>query len=240
MNVATRVSRLTEGCSLCPTRNLCAARDLPEAALIELSDSISTTQPLNKGEFLYRASDSAAAWHVVRSGVFKTVTVTPDGEEYVTGFYYPGELLGLEGRATGQYSDSAIALASSTACAVALSSLPQIWELDAGDSLLRLIAEHDRNETMLRINLSQSRADARIAGFIKLLMDRTERLGFDPRCLAMPMSRTDLANHLGLTLECVSRVLSKWRKAGIIETDRTTLRILQHIELTTAAFHLSA
>lgn len=240
MNATTRVSRLREGCSLCPTRNLCVARDLPETALVSLSDSITTTQPLTKGEFLYRTNDDAGAWYVVRSGVFKTVTVTPDGEEYVTGFYYPGEILGLEGRATGQYSGSAIALTSSTACAVALSSLPEIWNLDAGDSLLRLIAEHDKNETMLRINLSQSRAEARIAGFIKLLMDRTDRLGFDPTCLAMPMSRTDLANHLGLTLECVSRVLSKWRKAGIIDSDRSTLHILKHVELTTAAFHLAA
>jgi CRP/FNR family transcriptional regulator len=93
---------------------------------------------------------------------------------------------------------------------------------------------------MLRINLSQSRAEARIAGFLKLLMDRTERLGFDPTMLSMPMSRTDLANHLGLTLECVSRVLSKWRKAGVIDTDRTTTRIIEADALTTAAYHLAA
>jgi CRP/FNR family transcriptional regulator len=71
-------------------------------------------------------------------------------------------------------------------------------------------------------------------------MERTERLGFDPRCLAMPMSRTDLANHLGLTLECLSRVLSKWRKAGVIESDRSTMQILKPEELATTAYHLAA
>jgi CRP/FNR family transcriptional regulator len=195
---------------------------------------------MNKGDFLYRAGDPSTAWFVVRSGVFKTVTVTPDGEEYVTGFYYPGEILGLDGQATGAHGDTAQALTSSTACHLDLEDLPSIWGLGAGASVLRLIAEHDRNESLLRINLSQSRADARIAGFLKLLMDRTERLGFDPKTLAMPMSRTDLANHLGLTLECVSRILSKWRKAGVIDTDRATTQILQPEALTTAAYHLAA
>jgi CRP/FNR family transcriptional regulator len=208
--------------------------------LEELGNCVSTTQPMNKGDFLYRAGDSSTAWSVVRSGVFKTVTVTPDGEEYVTGFYYPGEILGLDGQATGAHGDTAQALTSSTACHLDLEDLPSIWGLGAGASVLRLIAEHDRNESLLRINLSQSRADARIAGFLKLLMDRTERLGFDPKTLAMPMSRTDLANHLGLTLECVSRILSKWRKAGVIDTDRATMQILQPEALTTAAYHLAA
>ena len=196
---------------------------------------------MNKGDFLFRTGDEAEDWYVVRSGVFKTVTVTPDGEEYVTGFYYPGEILGLDGPATGSSQRH-------RCCARRLHRLqPRLEQaarrsgaLGAGGSLLRLIAEHERNESMLRINLSQSRAEARIAGFLKLLMDRTERLGFDPTMLSMPMSRTDLANHLGLTLECVSRVLSKWRKAGVIDTDRTTTRIIEAEALTTAAYHLAA
>jgi CRP/FNR family transcriptional regulator len=80
----------------------------------------------------------------------------------------------------------------------------------------------------------------RIAGFLKLLMERTERMGFDPTCLTTPMSRTDLANHLGLTLECVSRVFGKWRKAGVIDTDRNSLKVLEPDALATTAFHLAA
>jgi CRP/FNR family transcriptional regulator len=228
------------GCAICPTRVVCAARDLAGSALDTLADCVTTTHPMNRGDYLYRTDDPATSWYVVRSGVFKTMTVTSDGEEYVTGFYYPGEILGLDGAATGFHRETALALTTGTACAVALEELPRLWEIGADGSILRLIAERDRTETLLRINLGQSRAEARIAGFIRLLMERTERLGFDPKCLAMPMSRTDLANHLGLTLECLSRVLSKWRKAGVIESDRTTMTILKPGELATAAFHLAA
>lgn len=229
-----------EGCAVCPTRGLCMARDLGDAALDALDEAVATSEPMDKGEYLYRAGDPAAAWFVVRSGVYKTINDTADGEEYVTGFYYPGEILGLEGAANGQYQESAVALGSATTCAVVLDNLPRLWALGADRSLLRLIAEHERNGKALRINMSQSRADVRIAGFLRLLMERTERRGFDPTCLPMPMSRTDLANHLGLTLECVSRVLSRWRRARVIETDRNTVRILRPEELCTTAYHLAA
>jgi len=236
----TIVAKLPQGCAVCPTRSVCAARDLPAADLETLGRCFTTTSPMNKGEFLYREDDPAEAWFVIRSGVYKTITVTADGEEYVTGFYYPGEILGIDGAATGRCSESAMALTTGTACSIGMDDLPRLWELGADGSILRLIADRDRIETLLRINLSQSKAEVRIAGFIRLLMERTERLGFDATCLATPMSRTDLANHLGLTLECLSRVLSKWRKAGVIECDRSSMKILKPEELATTAFHLAA
>ncbi len=205
-----------------------------------LTNTIDTTAPLKRGEALYRAGDRASAWYIVRSGVMKTLSVTPDGEEHVTGFHYPGEIIGLEGTASGRHEESAVVLEAATACALTLESLPELWGLGAGPAILSLIGERDRTLSLLRINMSQSRAEMRIAGYLKLLMDRTARQGFDPTCLAMPMSRTDLANHLGLTLECVSRILSKWRKAGVIDTDRNSMQIKQPDELATAAYHLAA
>ena len=240
MTTAIHLQSDEEICATCPTRGLCAARGLEETSLDDLADMVHTTAPMAKGEFLYRAGDPATAWFVVRSGVYKTVTGTADGEEYVTGFYYPGEILGLEGSASGRFGESALALGSATACSYALDALPRIWALGGAQSLLRLVAAHEQTEKALKINMSQSRAEVRIAGFLRLLMERTERLGFDPTCLSTPMSRTDLANHLGLTLECVSRVLSKWRKAGVIETDRATMRILNSEALNTTAFHMAA
>ena len=243
------VARIDQGCATCPTRSLCAARDLDVADMAVLTDCIAITAPMTRGEFLYRAGDPSESWFVVRSGAYKTITVTTDGEEYVTGFYYPGEILGLDGSggsggsdgsASGRFSETAIALGSATACRIALDELQRMWPLGNGRTILRLIAEHNRLHTLLRINLSQSRAEVRIAGFFKLLMDRTGRLGFDVTCLPLPMSRTDLSNHLGLTLECVSRVLSKWRKAGVIDTDRNTVQLLKPDALVTTAYHLAA
>ena len=105
------------------------ARDLDAAALGALGGTVATSAPMDRGDYLYRAGDAASAWYVVRSGVYKTINDTADGEEYVTGFYYPGEILGLEGAASGQFEESAVALGSATACTVMLESLPRIWAL---------------------------------------------------------------------------------------------------------------
>ena len=54
------------------------------------------------------------------------------------------------------------------------------------------------------------------------------------------MSRTDLANHLGLTLECLARALSKWRKAGVIDTGKDYILVNKPKDLIATAYHLAA
>ena len=213
--------------------------DLDATFLNSISDYITTTTPLNRGDHLYRVGDTADCFFLVRSGVLKTSLVTGGGDEYITEFAFPGELIGLGGQCDGSFTDTATALASSTACRIRLTDLPRLWADGAGPALLRLIGEHDQRHSSMKVNLCQSRAPARIAGFMKLLMCRLARLGFDPLHLPLPMSRTDLANHLGLTLECLSRVLGSWKRAGVIETSREQISILKPLELTTTAFHLT-
>ncbi len=228
-----------QGCRVCPTRGVCTARDLSDGELDALSGYFHTTPILQRNDHLYRMSDTAGSVFVVRSGVFKTVTVSTTGEETVTGFHYPGELVGFSGQATGAYVDSALALGPSTACRLKIDQLPRLFAIGtSGTSLLQMLAEREENDRLLEINLRQSKAEVRIAGFLCLLMRRLERLGYTRTQLPMPMSRTDLANHLGLTLECVSRVLGKWRRAGVLSIERNCMQLQQPAELETLACHL--
>jgi len=226
-------------CTLCPTRSVCTARDLDEAQLTLLSSKIDTSAVLQKNDHLYRHGDRTDSCYVVRSGVFKNVVVTALGEEYVTGFHYPGELIGFSAKVDGEHPDSAVALTASTACRIAFCEFDGLFSLGAGSALLKLLAEREANDRNLEINLRQSRAEARIAGFFVLLMRRLKRLGYDTTSLPLPMSRTDLANHLGLTLECLSRELGKWKKAGVIATEKSVIRLIMPEELSTLACHLS-
>ncbi|MEZ5550732.1 MAG: helix-turn-helix domain-containing protein [Pseudomonadales bacterium] len=232
------LARATSVCTLCPTRSVCIAADLDGAALSHLDDCLSTSDPLGKGDILYRTGDRSEHCYLVRSGAFKTTETTGAGEEYVTGFAFPGELLGLSGLRAAHFEETAIALGSGTVCRIRLQELPRLWSLGAGQALLRLIGEHERLRINLQVNLCQSRAPARIAGFLSLAKLRFARLGFDPNHLPLSMSRTDLANHLGLTLECLSRVLNTWRRTGVIDTDRDLIRILKPDELACSAPHL--
>jgi CRP/FNR family transcriptional regulator, anaerobic regulatory protein len=245
MNIASaavsEASSIVDGrnhCALCPTRSVCTARDLEGPALDALADHINTTRVLQRNDYLYRVSDPAVSCYVIRSGVFKSVTVTPAGEEYITGFHYPGELVGLNGQMTGVHMDSTLALTASTACRLHVRDLRTLFAAGTDTALLRLIAEREARDLNLEINLRQSGAEARIAGFFVLLMRRQQHLGYQATTVPLPMSRTDLANYLGLTLECLSRVLGKWKRAGVISLTRSNAEVYRPAELNTLAHHL--
>ncbi len=78
----------------------------------------------------------------------------------------------------------------------------------------------------------------RVAGFLIQLAARMRQLGRSDTTLSTPMSRTDLANHLGITLECLSRVLGRFRTVGLIRASRGEIELLRPAELETLACHL--
>jgi CRP/FNR family transcriptional regulator, anaerobic regulatory protein len=227
-------------CQECPTRQLCLAAGLDRRALERLASCTKPSAPLARGDYLFRAGDPASGCFVVRSGAFKTFAISAAGEEHVTGFYFPGELLGMAGQATGEHHESASALMTGTACRVQLEDIPTLWDIGSGPSLLRLIGQAERLSSADRINLSQSRADARVAGFLLALSRRMRHQGRDPHRLPTPMSRTDLASYLGMTLECLSRVLSRLSRAGFINSARNEITVRAPNDLEALAGHVDA
>jgi len=226
-------------CLTCPTRLLCLGAGLEADGLRELGECMHPTAPQHKGEYLYRSGDPANGCYIVRSGVYKTFAINAGGEEYVTGFFYPGEVLGLPGLARGSHEESAIAIDTGTACRLKTEMLPALWSLGGGDSLLRMLGEHDRQATIARISLSQSRADCRVARFLLELSDRMVTQGRDPLVLPVPMSRTDLASYLGMTLESLSRVVSRLTRTGLITATRSQVTVLAPEQLRTVAHQLA-
>jgi CRP/FNR family transcriptional regulator, anaerobic regulatory protein len=227
-------------CQDCPTRQLCLAAGLDSHALEQLGECVRPSAPMSKSALLYRAGDAAEGCFVVRSGAYKTFAISASGEEYVTGFYFPGELLGMAGQASGEHRESAMALMTSTACRVRLQDMPTLWSIGSGESLLRLMGQTERLGADVHVNLSQSRADARVAGFLVTLARRMRHQGRDAQRLPVPMSRTDLANYLGMTLECLSRVLARLVKARLISTTRTEIAVHAASDLEALATHLDA
>jgi CRP/FNR family transcriptional regulator len=199
---------------------------------------VKPSTPLAKGSLLYRAGETADRCYVVRSGVFKTSVMTPGGDEYITGFHYPGELLGVTGQATGQHEDSAVALETSTACRVRLDDMATLWELGGGRSLMRLLGQSERASAGERVNLGQVRADARVAGYLLQLSRKQQQIGRNTRILHTPMSRTEMANFLGMTLESLSRVVGRMSRSGLISTRQGEIVLERPEELKCLALHL--
>jgi CRP/FNR family transcriptional regulator len=210
-------------CATCPTARLCLARTLDHGQLDLLAATVGSADVYDAGEYIYRLGDATDRLHVVRSGAIRTIALTPSGEEHVTGFHFAGEIFGLMGFTTGAHDDSALALDKTSICRVRVSDLPQLWSIGCGNAFLMLIGEREKMLTRQRLLLCQTRAEARVAAFLLQTGELQGRRGGSTWELYLPMRLTDLANFLGMTLESLSRTMSRMTKAGLLTRQGTAV-----------------
>lgn len=182
---------------------------------------------LGRGEYLFHASGGFESLYAVRSGMLKVSVLTEDGREQITGFFLPGDLVGLDSVGLRQHASSAAALDDTVVCELPFAllerhgqSVPRIQA-----ALFRMLSGQIRREQSTLLLLGSLRAEERLAQF---LIDLSERVHCDPVCgtaIGMPMTREEIGSYLGLKLETVSRTLSKLHRDGVIEVVKRGVRI---------------
>lgn len=215
-------------CQTCKLHELCLPDGLNGDDLKRLDEIIERPRPLRRGEILYRDGNAFQAIYAVRAGAVKVHSGSDGGDEQVLGFYLPGEMLGMDGIATDVHQCTAIALETSSVCALPFNGLNMLCEHVPGlqRRLLRLVARELTVEHELLLMIGQKSAEERLAIFLVTFAARFKRLGYSAAEFRLPMSRHDLANYLGLTPETVSRLFGRFRDNRVIETDRSLVRIL--------------
>lgn len=160
---------------------------------------------------IFGESEPAEYLYKVVSGCVRTYRILSDGRRQIGGFYLPGEVFGLGVGAN--HAMSADAIADSTVLVVKRSALNAIADRDPaiGRELLRLTAQELRR-VQDRILLLIKSAQERVAGF---LLEMADRVVAD-EVIDLPMSRQDIADYLGLTIETVSRTLSAFERSATI------------------------
>jgi CRP/FNR family transcriptional regulator len=171
-----------------------------------------------RGGSLYQIGDGFESLYAVRSGAFKTVSVSRQGDEKITGFHMPGELLGLDAINKGRHSYRAEALEDSEVCVIPFQRLEHLaMSIPAlQHQLLRLLSSDISRDHGLMLLLGSMTAEQRVAAFLMSLSRRHERLGFSGAHFVLRMTREEIGNYLGLTLETVSRLLSRFQRDGLI------------------------
>ena len=184
-----------------------------------LADSLQPPRRIvHAGDALYRAGEHFGNLYVLNSGFVKIVNAAADGREQVAGLKFRGDWLGFDGIANGAYGCDAVALDTGevwvigyepllAACA---NSRALMTALHAAMS--REIAR-DRDSMMSRCTLP---ADARVAEFLRYWVDCLERRGLRTDQIALRMTRAEIGNYLGMTLETVSRALSRLARDQVI------------------------
>lgn len=217
-------------CGNCRLSAICLPIALEARDIDKLDEIIRRGRPLQRGEHIYREDEPFTSVYAVRSGTLKAYSLTDDGREQVTGFYFPGEILGMDGISKNVHASSAKALETAAICEI---PFERLGELSARlPSLQRhffqLMSQEITQDQLLITMLSKNSAEQRIAAFLLSVSGRNARRNLSATNFRLPMSRTDIGNYLGLTVETVSRVFSRFQKSGLLAVEGKEIRILDH------------
>lgn len=173
-------------------------------------------ESLCANEILFTEGDSADSLFEVVSGVLRTYRMLPDGRRAITGFLFAGELLGVPCRDGYVYTAEAVT-------DVKVRRLPRarlLQLIDESTSVRRdlLAVAYDEmcaaQDQMLL--LARKTAEERVASFLLKVARRSSSDGSIATRLTLPMPRLDIADYLGLTIETVSRLISKFKANRLI------------------------
>ena len=211
-------SRTAANCAGCFHRSACLAAVAAGSEQGTPEQLVSIRRKLARGAVLYRAGDRFEALYAVHSGGFKTVGRLTHGEEKITGFFLPGELIGLEGIDSTQHGYEAVALEDSEVCVIPFARLDAAAQRfpEMRREIFRLLSRDISRDHGLMLLLGVMTAEQRLATFLLNLSRRYARLGFDPERFILRMSREEIGSYLGLTLETVSRNLSRFHRRGLL------------------------
>nr|WP_282571301.1 fumarate/nitrate reduction transcriptional regulator Fnr [Methylonatrum kenyense] len=209
-------------CETCSLNELCLPVGLEREDVEALDRIVERRRPLEKGHRLYRAGSSFGAVYAVRTGALKSSVLAEDGEEQVTAFHLPGEMLGLDAISFGTHPSTAVALETSSVCEIPFGELEGLAEQVPGlqRQLLRVMSKEIFQEQEMLQALARRTAEQRLAILLLSLGDRFGRRGLSPTRFLLPMSRQDLSNYLGLAPETMSRLFKRFQESGWITVSR--------------------
>jgi CRP/FNR family transcriptional regulator, anaerobic regulatory protein len=227
MSDPSRARRSAAQCTSCAMRHLCVPEGLCANDVARLERVISVTRRVRRGDTLFRAGDTFDSLYAVRSGSVKTVIVHEGGREQVTGLLLAGDALGLDGIGENRHVCDAIALEDTSVCVVPYALFERACrESDALQKRMhRMMSQAINREADHVVRLGMLRADERVARLLLDLSERLARRGYAAAEFTLRMTRDDIGSYLGMTLETVSRTLSRFVKLGLIDAQGKSIRI---------------
>lgn len=224
-------------CNTCALNALCLPIALDNDDLDRLDEIIKRSKPYQKGEYLYRQGDKFNALYAIKSGTVKTYTTSETGEEQITSFHLPSELAGLSGYDTGVFPQSAKVLETTSVCELPIDRLEELSDQMPGlrRQLMRNMSGEMRHDQQMMMLLSKKNADERLASFLIDISERHALRGFSSSAFRLAMSRIDVSNYLGLAVETVSRIFTRFQKKELISTEGKEVKLLDREALISMA-----
>ena len=207
---------LINRCTICKVRTYSFCRCLDDSKL-QVFSNISFQKEFSNGENIFIQNDPSQYLYNITEGNVKIYQLLDDGRIQIIGFLYPGDFFGTY--RNNKYNYCAQSIGELKVCVFEQKILDRY--LDENPVLSKELL----NKTSFELTLAQDRitvlgklkAVERISKFLLNISEQRERIGWQNNPISLPMTRQDIADYLGLTIETVSREFSNLKSSNIIK-----------------------
>jgi CRP-like cAMP-binding protein len=200
-----------------------AARLASAANDFDVLDHIGSRMVLRRNQPLFHEGDEADNIYRVISGAIRTSRVMPDGRRYVADFLFPGDFIGLNEHHVRTVAAEALCDAILIRCSRRQFELHLDENRCLGRMILTILSGGLSSAQERMLLLGRKTAAERVASFLLMM---AARRGSDR--IELPMTREDIADYLGLTIETISRTISLFKAKNIIKTLAATTIVVQN------------
>jgi CRP/FNR family transcriptional regulator len=201
---------------------------MAENEVAQLDKIVNERIRIPKGKALFQQGDKAEALYGIRYGSIKTLLEDANGQVQITGFLLPGEIVGLDGFLEKHQLSNAVALEDTEVCVAHIEDMDRIMsELPSLKHQLRRLTSHEiKRSQQLVMSLGVLRSEQRLAAFLLSISQRLAALGYSSSEFVLRMSREEIGNYLGLTLETVSRLFSRFARENLLRVQQREVQLL--------------
>lgn len=215
-------------CANCNLSQLCIPFSLNEDELNTLDNAIDRKKPFHKGDVLFEAGAKFTSLFAVRSGSFKSYLIDKQGVSQVTAFHLPGDVIGFDALAEHNHQTFSTALETSMVCEIPFALMDDLSNQmpKLRQQVNRLMSNEISHDQSMFMQLNKRTAEERVARFIVDMANRFSQRNLSKQSFRLSMTRADIGNYLGLTVETVSRIFSKFQKQSLIKVDGKLIEII--------------
>ena len=215
-------------CSTCSMRELCLPVGLNADEMKQVDALIGSRTKLKKTDTLYRAGEPFTALFAIRLGSLKTTVLAEDGREQVSGYHMLGDIIGLDGIGTDRHGCQAIALEDTEVCVLPFERIEELARSmpPLQHNLHQFLSREISRDYNIMLLLGSMRAEERLAVFLLNLAERYRRRGYSSTEYVLRMTREEIGSYLGLKLETVSRLFSRFQEEGLIQVQGRAVKLL--------------
>jgi CRP/FNR family transcriptional regulator len=227
------VNRVQVTCPTCKVHDFCLSEGLDTEALRQIDQFVTSRIRLQKGATLFHIGDRFTSLYAIRSGSCKTVFLSEDGYDQVSGYHMSGEIIGTDGIGTDRHGCQAVALEDTEICALPFDRIEALSRKNIGfqHNFHRLLSREISRERTVMMLLGTMHAEQRMAAFLLDLSQRYQARGYSSSEFVLRMTRRDIGSYLGLKLETVSRLFSRFQREGLIQIQGRGVKLLDRPSL---------